>query len=547
MNVRARLAALLPMIASLTACAVDDCTLQSVAASVAGLGARDCGAYRVQTDELGEPIVDDEARAVGACVVSSFEAGEPFFAIAWFQGIDSEVGAAIAGSGRGEVTLLEWDSDPCGGSGCGPAIDARKCVGAHVTTADGEPFVDCASIGPSRALACDDEPSPYGTYEGGEDVPYEPTPEFEIPCERPPAEVCVSLDVVPATGSEAHGMRWSPLSSPDAPTPRGFAAVAFTGTELIVWGGGYLGQERHDGGVLELASGRWRPINPDGAPSLRTGSTALWTGRELFVWGGRDPADERPDGALYDPATDRWRSVSADGAPDFSTDLTAVWSGDEVLLLGGFSIHQPLGGPQARAYDPALDRWRPLPLEAGPRAIMNAASVWTGAEWLVWGGRDGDYCALGEGAAFDPSLGRWRPLATEDAPLARSGPAHVWTGRELVVFGGSGFSWESGCLATGGGAYDPALDRWRTLPSEGDPGPRRHAVHTGTELWVLGLGGGVIDGGRLVDDDASWRPLDRDGAPSSGVGTSAIWTGAELLMVGQDFGAPDALVWRYGP
>ncbi|CAN5680812.1 hypothetical protein BH20ACT1_BH20ACT1_13000 [soil metagenome] len=73
---------------------------------------------------------------------------------------------------------------------------------------------------------------------------------------------------------------------------------------------------------------------------------------------------------------------------------------------------------------------------------IGAANGWTGAELLLWGGRD---CVegrcddeavepLADGAAYDPT-DTWRPLAP--SPLAgRFDMVTEWTDRELIVWGG---------------------------------------------------------------------------------------------------------------
>lgn len=86
--------------------------------------------------------------------------------------------------------------------------------------------------------------------------------------------------------------RWRPVSTAGAPSPRsGFAAV-WTGRELIIWGGLGLapGQTLHgplgDGAAYDPATDTWRPLSRRGAPSPRWPHVTAWTGAELIVWGG---------------------------------------------------------------------------------------------------------------------------------------------------------------------------------------------------------------------------------------------------------------------
>jgi len=116
-------------------------------------------------------------------------------------------------------------------------------------------------------------------------------------------------------------------------------------------------------------------------------------------------------GFAYDPATNRWRRL----APMSSGRIGAVaaWTGTQLLLWGGQV--GPLGGTTTKlaarglAYDPARDRWTQLPA-APVRERLDATSVWTGSELIVWGG-DASTCTkracttrhYRDGAAFRPS------------------------------------------------------------------------------------------------------------------------------------------------
>jgi hypothetical protein len=89
-----------------------------------------------------------------------------------------------------------------------------------------------------------------------------------------------------------------------------------------------------DGGPRASAAESWRRLAA--APlSPRVGHSAVWTGSELLIWGGGPPGS-RPeaDGAAYDPAADRWRRLPP--AP-LAGRLrhAAVWTGSEMLLWGG--------------------------------------------------------------------------------------------------------------------------------------------------------------------------------------------------------------------
>lgn len=75
-----------------------------------------------------------------------------------------------------------------------------------------------------------------------------------------------------------------------------------------------LTSERVDARVWRTTLGR--RSRPPGAPLPRSAHAAAWTGFEMLEWGGPGPANTvLNDGARYDPALDRWTPMTGDGAP----------------------------------------------------------------------------------------------------------------------------------------------------------------------------------------------------------------------------------------
>jgi hypothetical protein len=249
----------------------------------------------------------------------------------------------------------------------------------------------------------------------------------------------------------------SPLSGREA------AVTVWTGTEMLIWGGTTGQALLADGAAYNPAQDAWRPLAASPL-SPRTASAGVWTGREMLVWGGSDTAD----GAAYDPAADRWRPLAAAPLTGRSSPVSA-WTGQEMVIWSGSAL------ADGAAYDPAADRWRTI--AAAPlRGRFWPASAWTGRELLVWGGDSDRTLVADDGAAYDPAADRWRSLPR--APVAaRAAPAAVWTGREMVLWGGIGQpgAGENSPLDTiierrtllapiaDGAAYDPATNRWRVL------------------------------------------------------------------------------------
>lgn len=155
-------------------------------------------------------------------------------------------------------------------------------------------------------------------------------------------------------------------------------------------------------------------------------------------------------------------------------------------------------------------QWARLP--AAPIAPrMAAASVWTGSQMLVWGGKaaTANWYGYADGTAYNPSSGQWTMLPA--APLtARSDPAYVWTGTAMFVWGGLVVDVDAGTATwpSDGALYDPSTGRWRAV-AKGPLAGRAQAwaVWTGSEVVVIG-GWQIIPNGptRILADAAAYDP-----------------------------------------
>lgn len=250
---------------------------------------------------------------------------------------------------------------------------------------------------------------------------------------------------------------WAAMSTGQL-SPRALAASAWTGSELLVWGGwqGTSGSEfaegfLDDGAAYDPASDTWRALPPppiDGRAPL-----SVWTGRELLVWGtALRVEDRRRDGAAYDPANDSWRSISQ--APIELTDATAVWTGEEMIVFGAALCCG--NDPESQtaigaAYDPANDTWRRIPDSTlSPQA---STAAWNGDEIIAW-----DY--LNESAAYDPLTDSWRSLPRIPLDDSECTP-------ESEALRGNVLGDYCGALTL----FDPAQQRWVWLDHPESSGP----------------------------------------------------------------------------
>ena len=215
----------------------------------------------------------------------------------------------------------------------------------------------------------------------------------------------------------AQGAAFDPVSStwrrlPDAPQSAYAHSAVWTGREMIVWGGSDDNESEGTrgcpsrfldlGAAYDPKANSWRVLT-DSPLEARGWHVAAWTGSEMIVWGGgagECSATHPADGAAYDPASDTWRTL-AESSLTGREESQAVWTGSEMILWSGTTHGGSLGLGDGAAYDPKADKWAslpPAPLEGRREHTM----VWTGTEVFVWGGCCGR-ATYSDGAVYRPA------------------------------------------------------------------------------------------------------------------------------------------------
>jgi hypothetical protein len=229
-----------------------------------------------------------------------------------------------------------------------------------------------------------------------------------------------------------------------------------------------------------------------------------------------------------------WVPTASAGAPSARFASASVWTGQEWLIWGGAVASLTPVASGAR-YRPDTDTWSDLTSVDAPKARKGHTAVWTGSQMIVWGGFNEN--SLNTGGRFTPSNQSWSSMSTEGAPTARTGHGAVWTGKTMVIFGGK----NSGGLLSDGGIYDPASDRWTALPSQGAPSPRHLAsvIWTGKALLVWGgeLADGDANSGALLSFDSAGKPLTWSTLPvlegfAGRSGHAGVWEGQRFIVWG---------------
>jgi N-acetylneuraminic acid mutarotase len=307
------------------------------------------------------------------------------------------------------------------------------------------------------------------------------------------------------------------------PEPLGHLSAVVLGDEIYTVGG----QLRHDWKpedrapvyAYDVAADEWRQRASLPTPRSHTEPGTLTYNGRIFVVGGRD--NTRINGpydlnvvSMYDPHTNVWLDLPQ--LPFYRLAPVAIMQAGELLVThGGAAWNQPQRITISGLLDGVWEDEHPAaPVSPGP-----AGGAIIGRRLFVIG------AASEATLAFDLGLGEWEPPATHPPrPIVAGGVAvEAFAGR-LYLFGGAGEAaealqiydpteqaWSSGAplpfaaedatavaigafiylVADGQAAqYEPAADRWETLP-EGPPVAVRAAAG-GTDGAMLYLFGGAV-------------------------------------------------------
>lgn len=205
------------------------------------------------------------------------------------------------------------------------------------------------------------------------------------------------------------------------------------------------------------------------------------------------------------------------------------------VIVGGIAAFRPdsstqttvAGGPGTGIE--TKSGWRPI-ADAPISARFQALSIAMGDRVLVWGGYDQD--TLLDGAVYDAVHDTWTKVPA--SPFRIGDAIGAWTGREAIVVSG-----QSGGTVVAA-AYDPEANSWRRLadpPLANGASAMNHAVWTGAELVVVGVanegdGVGAVDQVAIYNSAAdTWRTGSLPSGPLPDFG-DAVWTGTEVAVVG---------------
>jgi hypothetical protein len=127
------------------------------------------------------------------------------------------------------------------------------------------------------------------------------------------------------------------------------------------------------------------------------------------------------------------------GAPSARLLFASVWTGSEFIVWGGGAITSGwIFSQTGGRYDPAADVWTPTSTNGAPEGRARTAAVWTGEELFAWGGCTGSTCLVDvhTGGLYNPATDTWTATTTDHVIEGREFHTMVWTGSEVIVWGG---------------------------------------------------------------------------------------------------------------
>ncbi|MGZ3424518.1 MAG: Kelch repeat-containing protein [Polyangiales bacterium] len=341
---------------------------------------------------------------------------------------------------------------------------------------------------------------------------------------------------------------WLPLASISL-SGRAFHSAVWTGSKMVIWGGGKSVGTFNDGAVYDLATNTWTKTSSSGLSTRRQHMT-VWTGSKMMVWGGWDNTSRFNNGAIYDPATDSWvpTSTSSLGARHSGA---AVWSTttNTMIVWGGCTSGWCTAvASDGASYDPATGVWTALP----PAPIAGRSDplyTWTGSELVIWGGRNALGVALSDGARFDPQKNVWTKFsdpapgvldARYDASFGNDGSGNlfIWGGR-AAVSSTTPNAKANGAIYKPGAGFVPILGAPTTLLGPSSQRYDSPGFIAGNKLFLLdgitGSKGDAPQSGFAAYDftTSTWSDLDRTGATiTAHARASVVWTGREAIYWG---------------
>jgi hypothetical protein len=133
----------------------------------------------------------------------------------------------------------------------------------------------------------------------------------------------------PSTG------QWTAMpTGAGSPGVRSSSAAVWTGDMVLFWGGVEPSDPTLGSGAkFTPSTGSWSPMTTSGAcPLARSSPTSIWTGTRMLIWGGGVWQASNATGSYYDPDADAWEKAPTPGLSQYG-NVNYLGGGQSPLLL----------------------------------------------------------------------------------------------------------------------------------------------------------------------------------------------------------------------
>jgi N-acetylneuraminic acid mutarotase len=229
-------------------------------------------------------------------------------------------------------------------------------------------------------------------------------------------------------------------------------------------------------------------------------------------------------------------------------EASATGLGSRVVVVGGFEAATLEVSTEVLQYDPFLDEWSKLAVDA-PKTLTHAGLTSIGGSLYLLGGL--------EGSAFVPSATSyrlrpqttlaWEALADMPAGEARGAAAVVASSGHIFLLGGETAAGPTDSILD----YEVASNTWTVYPAR-LPTPRSHAIAMREGDGTFILAGGIGSQGPLGDTWAlrfgatMWEPRASMTTPRGGCAYGVVY-GQLVCAGGEQIAAVSRSVEVYDP
>lgn len=263
--------------------------------------------------------------------------------------------------------------------------------------------------------------------------------------------------------------------------------VAWCGGKLVVWGG-YIGERTYTntGRVYDPSTKSWTQMSTTNAPSARWLAAHAYNPatNSLVIWGGETYSGTSfGNGAKYNVSTNTWTTVSTTNAPSPRSLMGFATNGNGELFITCGIGNAGVITSSMHLYNINTDTWTTV--QGFLTARYSTQCVWTGTQYLVWGGVVNGV-NVSDGGRYDPVANAWLAFSAVFAPPSYGAKVAYGNGRFAVV-GPSSSAY-----------YRPATNTWYPIAS--NPSFNFGLAANNLVLFAVGGASGYNSSDRLNRD-----------------------------------------------